>query len=589
MGINRLAKTAALAISIAAAARLASAQASQSSYVNKLGIEQDVRSGMKVVMDQILTGSLILPDLPAPATTLDTVPQIQLRGDNAQANDPSGDYVQIFPGFRPFVRATQSEVSTAAYNNHIVLGYNNSVGIHVSPNPSGPGLIVDRVQLSGFAASSDGGNTWTNGFLPGSSGTTDTFGDPSLGVDRHGTFYYANLAADSSGHGTIQVNSSTDGGFTWTEGAIVQQDDASDKEWLAVGPDPGNKSRDNVYVTWTSFQPSACELRFGRSTDGGANWSAKTIYVPSSDPDPTHPQNCLTFTNPVVDQVTGTLYVPFLHFSNADQDFIQMLISSDAGETFHFATFNVPGAPDATVLPVTQPGELTECGGGNFRLTVHGTLDAGPGRFGIPRYVNASRMTLQPAAAARNGVVYLAWSNSASTVFGSAAGSNVWFVRSNDGGQTWFGPGQVNPSVDTDMHHVLPSLTIDQDANDVHITYYTQHTDSTIDLDIANSHDRGDTFPADRSLRVTQTSFNLPPTNIPLSNAPNFNATNYDRQIAVCYALGEYQSVTTSNGSVFVGWGDMRNMLTEPVNPLDPISGQTHPEEDVFFQKVKAQ
>lgn len=27
----------------------------------------------------------------------------------------------------------------------------------------------------------------------------------------------------------------------------------------------------------------------------------------------------------------------------------------------------------------------------------------------------------------------------------------------------------------------------------------------------------------------------------------------------------------------------------QPVNSLDPISGQTHPQEDVFFQKVKAQ
>jgi hypothetical protein len=54
-----------------------------------------------------------------------------------------------------------------------------------------------------------------------------------------------------------------------------------------------------------------------------------------------------------VDQITGNLYVPFLHFSNADQDFIQMLISDDAGDTFRFATFNIPGAPDATVMPVT--------------------------------------------------------------------------------------------------------------------------------------------------------------------------------------------------------------------------------------------
>ena len=67
--------------------------------------------------------------------------------------------------------------------------------------------------------------------------------------------------------------------------------------------------------------------------------------MPTADPNPTHPTNCLQFSNPVVDQITGTLYVPFLRFSNADQDFIQMMISDDAGETFRFATFNIPERP----------------------------------------------------------------------------------------------------------------------------------------------------------------------------------------------------------------------------------------------------
>jgi hypothetical protein len=565
------------------------AQQSPTSFVSKLGMEIDVRSGGRVLADDMASGRVILPDLASPVEGIPVVPQIQLRGGNLQVNDPAGDFIQIFTGFRPFVRATQSEVSTAAFNRNIVVTYNDSTGIHVSPNPNGPGLIVDRVQLSGFATSNDGGQTWKSGFIPPSVGAAETFGDPSVGVDRHGVFYFANLAADAA-HGTIQVNKSTDGGNTWSPGVVVQEDDASDKEWLAVGPDPVVHSRDNVYVTWTSFQSEACELRFGVSTDGGATFAARTIYVPTANADPTKPQNCLSFTNPVVDPITGTLYVPFLHFSNADQDFIQMLISDDAGATFHFATFNIPGAPDPTVLPVTQPGELTSCGTNNLRLTVHDAAYGGVGQFGLPRYINASRMTLQPAFAARNGVLYMAWNNSTSLFFGDPDGnSNVLFMRSDDGGKSWVGPTVVNPAGTTDIHHVLPSLAIDKDPNDVHISYYTQHSNGTIDLDMANSHDRGNSFPADRTVRVTSTSFNLPPTNVPLSGSPSFAATNYDRQIAVCYALGEYQSVTTANGSVYVGWGDARNTITQPVNALDPISGQTHPEQDVFFQKVKAQ
>ena len=38
--------------------------------------------------------------------------------------------------------------------------------------------------------------------------------------------------------------------------------------------------------------------------------------------------------------------------------------SFDAGETFSFLTFNVPGAPSPTLLPVVMPGELIDMGSG---------------------------------------------------------------------------------------------------------------------------------------------------------------------------------------------------------------------------------
>jgi hypothetical protein len=571
------------------------AQAPPPTVVNKLGIDVEIEARIHSGIDETRSGGVLLPDPNTPVTSiaLNPVPQVQARGNDVQVNAPGMDFVQQFSGFRPFVNAGQAEVALAAFGRNIVAGYNDFAGERVGLNPSGPGLVATQATGAGVSVSKDGGQTWRSGFLPTLDPQSITGGDPSVAVDRHGVFFYSTLAirgffSDPNAIGGIQVSRSADGGATWSPGPFIA-DDRSDKEWLAVGPDPNDKSRDNVYVVWVSLQASTCELRLARSTDGGVSFTSKTIFRPSGSPNPVDPQSCLQVPNPVVDRITGTLYVPFLRYSNADQDFIQILISDDAAETFHFGAFNIPGAPDPSVLPITQPGELTQCGGLNFRLTIHGTDNPLPNLFGVPRYIQATRLLNQPTAAARNGVVYLAWSNSDSLVFGSSAGSSVWFIRSDDGGRSWRAPVKVNPVSAADKHHVMPSLAIDEDPNGVHISYYAQHTDTTVDLDMANSHDRGDSFPANRTVRVTHTPFHLAPTNIPLSNAPSFLSTNYNRVAPQCYSLGEYQSVLSANGRVYVAWGDTSSLITEPVNPLDPISGQTHPTEDVFFQEVKAQ
>jgi hypothetical protein len=201
--------------------------------------------------------------------------------------------------------------------------------------------------------------------------------------------------------------------------------------------------------------------------------------------------------------------------------------------------------------------------------------------------VNATRLTTQPAFAARNGILYLAWSNSTSPFFGDPNGqSNIMFIRSDNGGLTWTAPIRVNPDVAADTHHVLPALTIDTDPNDVHVAYYSQHADGSVDVDMANSRNRGNSFTDRRTVRITQSSFGLAPSNVRLSAN---TSTNYDRSIAPCYVLGEYMGAKSANGAVHVLWGDGRNEIMQPINPLDPISGQIHPQTDVFYQKVKAQ
>jgi len=555
--------------------------------VNKGGAEVDLRSFGRVVADDtIRTGGVLLTTDATPVSGPAVVPQVQTRGGNTQVNDPGVDNIQIFPGFRPFVEFTQSETSIAAFGQNIVATYNTSAFQPLVPVPGG--LAFVHRFLSGYSSSTDGGKTWVTSHMPPLPGSPFTFGDPAIATDRVGNFYFAGLGADSAGRFTIQVNKSTNGGRTFGAAVLVQQDNGGDKEWIAVGKDPRVPGRDNVYVTWTSFQATGAQLRLGRSFDGGASFVSKTIFAPLPDPDPTKPQNSLQFSNPVVDPITGRLYIPFIHFSNSDTDFIRVLASDDAGETFSFLTFNVSGAPSPTVLPVVQAGELVDGGSGGFRLAIH----AGPalaGRFGLRQFVQTTRLVTQPAFAARNGVLYLAWSQSTSPVFGDpTSGSNVLFVRSSNGGATWSAPIQVNPANVSDVHHVLPGLAIGTSGTSVHVGYFTQHGDGSVDVDLANSQDQGTTFPVDRTLRLTSTSFVLPPTVIRLREGPT-PTTNYDRTIVSAYSLGEYLSVTAANGSVFVLWGDARNHVTEPTNPLSPISGQTHSQQDVFFQEVKAQ
>src|SRR5258708_216327 len=172
-----------LAICSVVFVRPAIAQNPPLGFVTKLGVDVDVRSGGRILADDVLSGNVILADLATPIAGVPTVPQIQLRGGNVQVNVPPADYIQIFTGFRPFVHTTQSEVSTAAFGRNIVVTYNDSAGLHVTPNPSGPGLIVDQVQLSSFSVSNDGGQTWTRGRMPPVAGAAETFGDPSVGVD----------------------------------------------------------------------------------------------------------------------------------------------------------------------------------------------------------------------------------------------------------------------------------------------------------------------------------------------------------------------------------------------------------------------
>src|SRR6202022_4510275 len=99
----------------------------------------------------------------------------------------------------------------------------------------------------------------------------------------HGNIFYASLGTDVKGNGALILNKSSNHGSSFGAATVVALDDGSDKEWLAIGPDPTAPARDNIYVTWTSFitnakrQTIASQLRLARSPDGGQRFSQKLL------------------------------------------------------------------------------------------------------------------------------------------------------------------------------------------------------------------------------------------------------------------------------------------------------------------------
>jgi len=171
----------------------------------------------------------------------------------------------------PGQHATEVEPHVLANGNTLVAAFQTGRIV--------PGGATDI----GWATSTDGGTTWTHGFLPElttgeGTGSYDAASDPAVAYDaKHGVWMIASLPISGSVQTPAVVVSRSPDGLTWQNPVPVSAPVASsDKNWIVCDSWATSPHYGNCYVEWDDPSNTANpeEILMSTSTDGGLTWSA---------------------------------------------------------------------------------------------------------------------------------------------------------------------------------------------------------------------------------------------------------------------------------------------------------------------------
>lgn len=369
----------------------------------------------------------------------------------------------------------------------------------IAINPANTLQMVAGANLDNFYTSTDGGFSWQQGTLTSDYGV---WGDPTIICDTTGAFYFFHLSNPSSGNWIDRIvcqkldsiNSSwSNGTYTGLNGTKAQ-----DKQWAVV-----DRSDNTIYVTWTQFDDygssnlsDSSNIMFSKSIDGGLTWSP-AIRINKVAGDCIDSDNTTEGAVPAIGP-NGEVYVAW-----AGPEGLVFDRSNDGGITWL--------DDDIYVAPI----------GGGWDYSIPGIQRAN----GLPVTV------CDTSHGPHRGTVYINWSDQTN----GTDNTDIWLVKSTDGGITWSSPFRVNDDTTT-TQQFFTWMTIDQVTGYLWFVWYDRrnYTDNRTDVYMACSKDGGNTF---NNFKVSESPFT------PASNV----------------FFGDYTNITAHNGVVRPIWTRLEN------------------------------